>query len=255
MLGSVDAQFTQQVRPRHASQRHADHHLSLISFYSDVTPLLPSLFALLDTASPTFQPAVSAVLAVLSAPAFADGTGSATLTLPLLQWCAQVGPPIINTALRDGPDDIASALCRLLAGLGDHSTTYLTENLNVTLVQAFLHLMLSFTALPGSYGVDEEESERVLGFWYLLQEALWSVEFPSETEVTREKEMWALAKAVYAELVAALRTKVRWPPSPTGWTKGARILPTLGVRREETVGICRSGRKIPGVCLSTFVLW
>jgi len=181
------------------------------------------LFVLLDPASPTFQPAVSAVLAVLSAPAFVDGTGSTTLTLPLLQWCAQAGPPIINTALRDGPDHTASALCRLLAGLGDHSTTYLTENLNTPFVQAFLHLMLSFTALPGSYGVDEEESERMLGFWYLLQEALWAVEFPPEVEATREKEMWTLAKAVYAELVAALRTKVRWPPPPTGWAKGARI--------------------------------
>ncbi|KAI9508978.1 ARM repeat-containing protein [Russula earlei] len=186
---------------------------------NDVTPLLPSLFALLDPAAPTFQPAVSAVLAVLSAPAFANGAGSATLTLPLLEWSAQAGPPIISTTLRDGPDDTASAFCRLLAGLGDHSIAYLTENLNSPLVQAFLHLTLSFTALPGSYGVDEEESERMLGFWYLLQEALWSIEFPPEAEATREKEMWALAKAVYAELVAALRTKVRWPPPPAGWAK------------------------------------
>jgi hypothetical protein len=179
------------------------------------------LFLLLDPASTTFQPTVSTVLAVLSAPAFVDGSGSATLTLPLLQWSAQAGPPIINRAIRDGPDDTASALCRLLAGLGDHSTAYLAKNLNAPLVQAFLHIVLSFTALPGSYGVDEEESERTLGFWYLLQEALWEVEFPPEIEVTREKEMWVLAKAVYAELVAALRTKVRWPPPATGWAKGA----------------------------------
>jgi len=197
---------------------------------------------------------VSAVLAVLSSPAFADGTGSATLTLPLLQWCAQAGPPIINTALSDGPDDTTSALCRLLAGLGDHSTTYLAENLEAPLVQAFLHLMLSLTALPGSYGIDEEDSERTLGFWYLLQESLWAVEFPPESEATREKEMWALAKAVYAELVAALRTKVRWPPPPTGWAKGARIPSYLGVQREEMVGVCRSARKIPGVRPSASVL-
>jgi hypothetical protein len=189
-----------------------------------VTPLLPSLFTLLDPVSPIFQSAISAVLAVLSAPAFADGAGSTTLTLPLLQWCAQAGPPIVNAVLSHGPDEIASGLCRLLAGLGDHSTTYLTENLNAPLVQAFLHLVLSFTALPGSYGVDEEESERLLGFWYLLQEALWSIEFPPESEASQEKEMWDLAKAVYAELVAVLRTKVRWPIPPSGWTKGARVL-------------------------------
>jgi len=123
----------------------------------------------------------------------------------------------------------------LLAGLGDHSTTYLALNLNTPLVQSFLQLMLSFTALPGSYGVDEEESERTLGFWYLLQEALWTVEFPPETESTHEKEMWALAKAVYAELVAALRNKVRWPSPTTGWAKGAWI--DLYFRLSETVRV------------------
>jgi hypothetical protein len=123
----------------------------------------------------------------------------------------------------------------LLTGLGDHSTSYLALNLNAPLVQSFLHLMLSFTALPGSYGVDEEESERTLGFWYLLQEALWTVEFPPETEITREKEMWALAKAVYAELVAALRNKVRWPSPTTGWAKGASI--SSYFRLSETVRV------------------
>ncbi|KAI9431177.1 ARM repeat-containing protein [Lactarius indigo] len=186
---------------------------------SDITPILPSLFALLDPAAPSFQPVVSAVLAVLSSTAFEDGAGAVTLTVPLLQWCAQAGPPVVSTAHRDGPDESASALCRLLAGLGDHSTAYLAENLHAPLVQAFLRLVLSFTALPGSYGVDEEESERMLGFWYLFQESLWTVEFPPESDAAREKEMWALAKAVYAELVAVLRTKVRWPTPPSGWAK------------------------------------
>ena len=219
-----------------------------------MTPILPPLFAILDPAAPTFQPVVSAVLAVLSSTAFADGAGALTLTVPLLQWCAQAGPPLVNSALRDGPDEAASALCRLLAGLGDHSTAYLAENLHAPLVQSFLRLVLAFTALPGYYGVDEEESERVLGFWYLFQEALWTVEFPTtENEAEREKEMWALAKAVYAELVAVLRNKVRWPTPPTGWPKGtlAFHLLFLCVRRAETR---RSGREISGVCPSVLVL-
>jgi hypothetical protein len=201
---------------------------------SDITPILPSLFALLDPAAPTFHPVVSAVLAVLSSTAFADGAGAATLTVPLLQWCAQAGPPIVSCAHRDGPDETASALCRLLAGLGDHSTAYLAENLHEQLVQAFLRLVLSFSALPGSYGVDEEESERVLGFWYLFQEALWRSS-SARARLSREKEMWALAKAVYAELVAVLRNKVRWPTPPSGWAKGAPLFPPalLDVRRAE----------------------
>ena len=193
---------------------------------------MPSLFALLDPAAPTFQPVVSAILAVLSSTQFADGAGAATLTVPLLQWCAQAGPPIVSTAHRDGPDDTASTLYRLLAGLGDHSTTYLAENLHAALVQAFLRLVLSFSALPGNYGVDEEESERMLGFWYLFQEALWVVEFPSESEVVAcEREMWALAKAVYAQLVAVLRNKVRWPTPPSGWAKGVRLSRCLKGRK------------------------
>jgi hypothetical protein len=35
--------------------------------------------------------------------------------------------------------------------------------------------MLIYTGFPGYYGVDEEDSEATLGFWYLLQESLWEV--------------------------------------------------------------------------------
>jgi hypothetical protein len=218
---------------------------------------LPPLFAILDPAAPTFQPVVSAVLAVLSSTAFVDGAGSATLTVPLLQWCSQAGPPIVNAALRDGPDETASGLCRLLAGLGDQSTTYLAENLHTQLVQEFLRLVLSFSGLPGSYGVDEEESERMLGFWYLFQEAMWTVEFPPESEASREKEMWALAKAVYAELVAVLRNKVRWPTPPSGWAKGKPAFPLLllvseGQKRIRCSQIRSRDFRCTSVCVDSF---
>ena len=35
--------------------------------------------------------------------------------------------------------------------------------------------MLIYTGFPGYYGVDEDDSEATLGFWYLLQESLWEV--------------------------------------------------------------------------------
>ena len=150
--GSVDPKSSQQVRIRHPSRRHG-YPLPLTPFYSDVTALLPPLFSLLDPASATFQPTVSAVLAVLSAPAFVDGSGSATLTLPLLQWCAQAGPPVIKRAIADGPDDVASAFCRLLAGLGDHSTTYLAFNPKTPLVQSFLHREKEMKSGPRQGGI------------------------------------------------------------------------------------------------------
>jgi len=75
-----------------------------------------------------------------------------------------------------------------------------------------------------------------LGFWYLFQEALWSVDYHFEEEdeeeygdrpslddqVEKEKQQDLIAKAVYGELVQVLRRKVVWPPTPVlnGWAKG-----------------------------------
>ncbi|KAI0056845.1 hypothetical protein BV25DRAFT_1995352 [Artomyces pyxidatus] len=215
---------------------------------NDLLPLITPLWSLLNPASPAhFLPTVSALLAILSAPALSDGAAPRSSTEPLLLWCAHFGPNIVGAAIRDGTDEVSNALCRLLVGIGDHSTTYLAENIasptpvnpafnpvpmsssaplpaRGQLVQTFLRLLLAFTGWPGYYGVDEDESEMTLAFWYLFQEALWSVEIPAEQDSehrdeTKEKELWTVAKAVYSELAAALRTKVRWPPPPVGWAK------------------------------------
>lgn len=97
------------------------------------------------------------------------------------------------------------------------------------LVQNFLKLLLAYTSLPGYHGVDEEESELTLGFWYLFQEALWNVDADVDEEevetpehVKAEKDQWTVAKAVYSELVKVLRRKVVWPPVSVlnGWARG-----------------------------------
>lgn len=49
-------------------------------------------------------------------------------------------------------------------------------------VQEFLRLLLIYTGFPGWYGIDEEESEVTLNFWYLLQESLWEVGGVDEEE-------------------------------------------------------------------------
>jgi hypothetical protein len=94
-------------------------------------------------------------------------------------------------------------------------------------VQIFLKMLLAYTALPGYYGEDEEESEMTLGFWYLFQEALWSTNYyfeDGEDGATpggpnTEDSQWAMAKAVYSELVQVLRRKVTWPAQDM-WAKG-----------------------------------
>lgn len=90
---------------------------------------------------------------------------------------------------------------------------------------------MAYSALPGYYGVDEEESEGTLGFWYLFQEALWEgdPEYDSDTSTPpstnkREGEQMTVAKAVYSELAKVLQRKVTWPPSNVlqGWPRGKR---------------------------------
>jgi len=81
-----------------------------------------------------------------------------------------------------------------------------------------------------------------LGFWYLLQEALWSVDYHIEEEdgdeyngrpllddqAEKEKQQDLVAKAVYSELVQVLRRKVVWPPAAilNGWAKGLCVFLT-----------------------------
>lgn len=63
-----------------------------------------------------------------------------------------------------------------------------------------------------------------LGFWYLFQESLWSVEYEDQAEDqdgipslldVKEKEQWAVVNAVYVQLVEILRRKVTWPDQRT----------------------------------------
>ena len=75
--------------------------------------------------------------------------------------------------------------------------------------------------------MDEEQSEMTLGFWYLFQEALWSTDYNLDegdevpTLESKEEGQWAVARAVYGELVKVLRRKVVWPGSAqTSWAKG-----------------------------------
>jgi len=149
--------------------------------------------------------------------------------------------------------ELSHSLCKLIVTLGDHSNTYLATNVTSQqpvagsphtrsqLVQSFLRLLLGYTGLHGYFGVDEEESEMTLGFWYLFQESLWSVEYdegddergsvpPADVE---ESNRLALVNAVYVELVRILRGKVAWPPQNilSGWPKGGsfeiRMRPAL----------------------------
>ena len=227
-----------------------------LSFFSHITPLIPLLINLLDPSFPddsVFIAASDALQELTSKSPLSDGAGTKTLTEPLMVWFNSTGNKIIENALAndDHTSPISHSLCKLLVALGDHSTSYIAQNISSNmpilpttitkghLTQNFLRLLLSYTGLPGYYGVDEEESEMTLGFWYLFQEALWSTNLYADDEgrpyspAPEDKDAAAvgagagaqpkqvmMAKVVFSELVQVLRRKVAFPPAGSGWSRG-----------------------------------
>lgn len=65
-----------------------------------------------------------------------------------------------------------------------------------------------------------------LSFWYLLQESLWTVEYPTVEDSGGSNadgaDQMAVASALYMELVVILKRKVTWPSAVelTNWTRG-----------------------------------
>ena len=165
---------------------------------SDLTSVIPTLLSILST--PSLFITVSDVLQdILTVSALAEGAGVKTLTEPLLDWISTTGRTIADAAIAEGsPNVISTSFCKLICALGDHSNGYIANKLyKASLqsqlgqsdapnleprVQEFLRLMLLYTGFPGYYGVDEEDSELTLSFWYLLQESLWEVGEGGEDE-------------------------------------------------------------------------
>ncbi|KAF8147686.1 armadillo-type protein [Crassisporium funariophilum] len=217
----------------------------------NLVPLIPLLISLLDPSFPDdsiFIAASDALQEITSKSTLSDGSGSKTLTEPLLVWIDVVGNRILEATLANSDlTPTSHSLCKLLVALGDHSTQYIAVNISSSmpvptssttppttkahLTQNFLRLLLGYTGLPGYYGIDEEESEMTLGFWYLFQEALWNTDYylgdgeddrapaPPETREGGEAQQVLLAKAVYSELVQILRRKVVFPPAGSGWSR------------------------------------
>ncbi|KAI5120002.1 hypothetical protein M0805_008463 [Coniferiporia weirii] len=209
---------------------------------NDLTSLIPTLIRLLSNES-TFIGASDVLQEILISSPLADGAGTKTLTEPLLTFLETGGAAIVQQMLVSGVvDEISHSLCKLLVALGEHSVNYVTIHLSSPHVQTFVRLLFAYTALPGYFGTDEEESEMTLSFWYLLQEALWSADYGNDT-ASGSLADWAesvqgtsgsrqgssepeqsdpsAATPIYAELVQVLKRKVTWPPKAelTTWTK------------------------------------
>lgn len=141
-------------------------------------------------------------------------------------------------------DSVSHSFCKLLVALGEQSASYFATNITSRatlspsgptksyLVQAYLRTLLSYTGLPGYAGLDEDESEITLAFWYLFQESLWTADYHPDFDEDGtgpsglEGEQATVTQALYRELVQILRRKVMWP-SGSSWSKGMNSLARL----------------------------
>ncbi|KAI6009284.1 armadillo-type protein [Pisolithus marmoratus] len=192
---------------------------------NDITPVIPLLILLLNPSTPDVEldpmfsrrPQTPYKKSCPALPGRWSRNCNVDRTTTPLARC--MGTRILQSSTSSEQlDGVSHSLCKLITTRRGH------------LIQGFLRLLLSYTGLPGYYGVDEEESEMTLGFWYLLQESLWSVDFDEDGEgedvsssplAVEEQNRMAVVHAVYAELVKVLRRKVAWPPPNVlaSWTK------------------------------------
>ncbi|KAG8959657.1 hypothetical protein FRC03_007658 [Tulasnella sp. 419] len=184
----------------------------------ELTSLIPLLIQLLHQEE-AFISASDVLQEVLTKSSMADGKGTQILTIPLLSWVETQGSLILQESLNTGSaDEMSHSFCKLLLALGEHSATYIATNILEPQVQTFLRVLLGYSGFPGWYGIDEDESEMTLPFWYLLEEAILESDYTADSDESR----WHTAKLVFAEAVATLARKVRWPTVEEGysqWTK------------------------------------
>ncbi|KAH8827860.1 armadillo-type protein [Flagelloscypha sp. PMI_526] len=221
----------------------------------DLLPIFMSYLTPTDEDDPIFVAASDSLQEIMQHSHLSDGSGAKVLTEPLLVWLETTGTRLIEASIasNNSGSPVSHSICKLMAALGEHSSLYIANNIasvltvqppnthaqqavptspytKGVLVQHFLKQFLSYTGIPGYYGVDEEESELTLAFWFTLQEALWSADFYFPEDDNEEKERRAIsqdgqeaeeitmAKAVYSQLVQVLRRKCAFPPNG-GWAK------------------------------------
>ena len=198
-----------------------------------------------------------AIQELLSSSPFSTGAAYSTLTEPLLVWISTKGSAIVHAAIQTAiVDEVTLSLTKLLADLGEHSTTYLAKHVASNefvspeqrtkgqLIQTFLHILLSLSSFPGYFGVDEEISDLCLSFWYLFQEALWNADDSTTKPVSNEDEKQAVVKRLYVRVVKALRGKAMWPSPGHSWSKG---MPVLFIHPRPIMELPRSNKQVSGL--------
>ncbi|KAK3567916.1 hypothetical protein QTP86_027266, partial [Hemibagrus guttatus] len=149
-----------------------------------------------------FDTAVESVVGALSVPDWQRSADSLVKLLPhVLELQEQ-----LKRAVQDRDMETSHGICRVVVALGEtHCRTLLEQIGHWQGFQALVSMILSCTAVPGHYPVDETSSSLTLTFWYTLQDDITSLDSEKQTFYLQ------LYRPVYFQLVDVLLHKARFP--------------------------------------------
>ncbi|XP_058251317.1 importin-13 isoform X3 [Hemibagrus wyckioides] len=149
-----------------------------------------------------FDTAVESVVGALSVPDWQRSADSLVKLLPhVLELQEQ-----LKRAMQDRDIETSHGICRVVVALGEtHCRTLLEQIGHWQAFQALVSMILSCTAVPGHYPVEETSSSFTLTFWYTLQDDITSLDSEKQTFYLQ------LYRPVYFQLVDVLLHKARFP--------------------------------------------
>ncbi|TSS97560.1 Importin-13 [Bagarius yarrelli] len=149
-----------------------------------------------------FDTAVESVVSALSVPHWQRCSDSLVRLVPhVLELQEQ-----LKRAVQDRDMEMCHGICRVIVALCEtHCRTLLEQIGHWQSFQALVSMILSCTAIPGHFPVDETSSSLTLTFWYTLQDEITSLDTGKQTFYLQ------LYRPVYFQLVDVLLHKARFP--------------------------------------------
>ncbi|XP_062849908.1 importin-13 isoform X2 [Trichomycterus rosablanca] len=166
----------------------------------ETVELLQDSLELLEV-SELFETAVESSVGALSLPDWQRFADSLLKLMPTVLGLQEQ----LTRAVQDRDMETAHGICRIVVALGEtHCRTLLDQIGHWQAFQALVNMILSCTAIPGYYPVDETISSLTLTFWYTLQNDIMSLETEKQTFYLQ------LYRPVYFQLVDVLLHKARF---------------------------------------------
>lgn len=167
----------------------------------DSEGLLESCFTLLKE-SEIFEAAVETIVCIISQPDCQRFVDSLLKVVPQVLALQEQ----LKKAVQDGDMETSHGICRIAVALGEtHCRTLLEQVDHWQGFQALVSMIMSCTATPGHYPVDETSSSLTLTFWYTLQGDITSLDAERQTLYLQ------IYRPLYFQLVDVLLQKACFP--------------------------------------------